>query len=48
MAAQTKEEMLRNASFGGLSVFTGGTAQMVLCESALGDAGMGLRWTALV
>ena len=28
--------------------FAGGTAQMVLCASALGDAGMGLRWIALV
>ena len=26
---------------------TGGTAQMVLCVSALGDASMRLRWTAL-
>ena len=28
--------------------FTGGTAQMMLCVSTLGDASMGLRWTALV
>ena len=28
--------------------FTGGTTQIVLCASALGDAGMEPWWTALV